>query len=90
MATNKYNYRILVLGNGFDVYHGMKTSFHDLKVYIENNSEKLEGIIQKCVNKIDDDSKMKEKLLENKVNWSSEWVKKKNKGNRSRRKRMVE
>ncbi len=67
---------VLVIANGFDLFHGMKTTFWDLKMFIENEDTDVRSIIEECLKTISDDSILKTHLEENKNTWTKEWIEK--------------
>lgn len=40
--------RLFVIGNGFDIAHGLNTSFEDFKSYILSNIERHDDKSEKC------------------------------------------
>lgn len=66
--TPKLIERLYIIGNGFDLHHYLKTSYHDFALYLKENDRKLYDTLEKYISYPTSDKDLWAKFEENLAN----------------------
>lgn len=60
--------RLYIIGNGFDMHHGLRTSYYDFKKYLYTNKNELHNTLEKFVSYPTSDEDLWAKFEQNLAN----------------------
>lgn len=73
MCETKKNI-LYIIGNGFDLHHGLKTSYYDFATYLENKDKSLYDLLESYISFPEEDNSLWSRFEENLANLDFEQI----------------